>query len=64
MPFGLWQQAQIVIGELLTGHREKHFVHDDSPEVEQVTQNGCVVSIPGGFQNMTGLSSEQPSLIS
>lgn len=24
----------------------------------------CAVSIPGGFQNMTGLCSEQPSLIS
>ena len=42
--------------------RKTFFLYELSPELEQVTQRGCAVSVPGGFQTTTGSSLEQPGL--
>ena len=42
--------------------RKTFLLHELSPELEQVTQRGCAVSVPGGFQTTTGSSLEQPGL--
>lgn len=42
------------------GTRRKKIQHEDSQELEQIPQRGCVVSILGGFQDSTRKSPEQP----
>lgn len=44
------------------GVMRKFFPHEDSWAVEQAARGGCAVSVPGGFQHMTGHSPEQPGL--
>lgn len=36
-----------------TSYMEKLFNREDSQAVEQVSQGGCTVSTPGGFQDLT-----------
>lgn len=39
---------------------EKHFNHEDSQAVDQVSQGDCAVPTFGGFQDLTIQSPEQP----
>lgn len=55
---------QIETRDVQAGYKGKLSHDEDSPGVGQASQRGCVVSIPGVFQDLTERSPKQPGLIS
>lgn len=54
IPKGALQEERLLTWEGPSARQEKIFQHEDGPVQKQAYQEGCAVSVLGGFQDPTG----------